>query len=223
MYLPFDCWILHKSVITLTNNNPLKLPVCSSYRINDRAARTIGRQLAVIGDRLDWDRASRRPNWLRTPLHMLRPAQALTRTIYRYKNYYHSLYYYSLISSFYSLLLSKCGCSLSLSLRDLQNQFGGFQSLSAAVKAWIAASVPGQGIHRADAWAAWVTIMVLSYFLEFSSKCNVNIVYVWLTISCLLSQVANLQPETCTGWTRGLLVTVALVTICTALWVEWKG
>ncbi|XP_076014990.1 bcl-2-interacting killer [Genypterus blacodes] len=128
-------------------------------RFNDRAARTIGRQLAVIGDRLDCERTSRQPTWLRTPLHMLRPAQALTRTIYR----------------------------------DLQNQFGGFQGLSAAVKAWIAATVPGQGIHRADTWAAWLS---------------------------------NLQPETCTGWTRGLLVTLALVatvSVCTALWVEWKG
>ncbi|KAF7644594.1 hypothetical protein LDENG_00219430 [Lucifuga dentata] len=136
---------------------PGEVDAATLFRINDRAARTIGRQLAVIGDQLDRDRASRQPNWLPTPLHMLRPAQALTRTIYR----------------------------------DLQNQSWSLKGLSAAVKAWIAATVPGQGIYRAEAWAAWIS-----------------------------------NFETCTGWTGGLLVTVALVatvTICTALWVEWKG
>ena len=56
-----------------------------SFRINDRTAQVIARQLAVIGDQLDREWTSRRPNWLPTPLHILRPAQALTRTIYRYK------------------------------------------------------------------------------------------------------------------------------------------
>ncbi|KAM4614905.1 bcl-2-interacting killer [Polymixia lowei] len=93
-----------------------------NLRINDRAAQAIGRQLAVIGDRLDRDWANRLPNRLPTPLHMLRPAQALTRTIYR----------------------------------DIQNQLWGFQSLSAAVKAWLVATTPGQGILRAEAWAAWI-------------------------------------------------------------------
>ncbi|XP_071391560.1 bcl-2-interacting killer [Centroberyx affinis] len=128
-----------------------------NFRINDRAARVIGHQLAVIGDRLDRDWASRRPNRLPTPLHMLRPAQALTRTIYR----------------------------------DIQNQSWGFQGLSAAVKAWLVAA-PGQGIVRAEAWAAWVS---------------------------------NIQPVNCTGWTTGVLLTVALVatvTVCTAIWTEWK-
>ncbi|XP_070785061.1 bcl-2-interacting killer [Enoplosus armatus] len=126
-----------------------------NLRINDRAARVFGHQLAVIGDQLNQEWASRQPNWLPTPLHMLRPAQALTRNIYR--------------------------------------QLWGFQGLSAAVKAWIASTAPGQGILRADAWAAWVS---------------------------------NLKPVTCTGWTRGALVTVALVaavTIFGALWVEWKA
>uniref|UniRef100_A0A3Q3GBC2 Uncharacterized protein n=1 Tax=Labrus bergylta TaxID=56723 RepID=A0A3Q3GBC2_9LABR len=45
---------------------------------------TIGRQLAIIGDQLDQEWASRRPNWQPAPLHILRPAQALTRMIYRY-------------------------------------------------------------------------------------------------------------------------------------------
>ncbi|XP_074481356.1 bcl-2-interacting killer [Sebastes fasciatus] len=128
-----------------------------SLRINNRATRAIGRQLAVIGDQLDREWASRQPNWLPTPLHILRPAQALTRTIYR----------------------------------DIHSQLWGFQGLSAAVKAWIASTAPGQGILRADAWAAWVS---------------------------------NLKPVTCTGWTRGVLVTVALVAaVIGALWVEWKA
>ncbi|KAI3366711.1 hypothetical protein L3Q82_009381, partial [Scortum barcoo] len=127
-----------------------------NLRINDRAARVFGRQLAVIGDQLDREWASKQPNWLPTPLHMLRPAQALTRTIYR----------------------------------DIHNQLWGMQGLSAAVKAWIVSTAPGQGVLRADAWAAWVSM---------------------------------LKPVTCTGWTRGALVTVALVaavTIFSALWAE---
>ncbi|XP_041819835.1 bcl-2-interacting killer [Chelmon rostratus] len=130
-----------------------------NLRINDRAARAFGHQLAIIGDQLNREWASRQPNWLPTPLHMLRPAQALTRTIYR----------------------------------DIHSQLWGFQGLSAAVKAWIASTAPGQGILRADGWAAWVS---------------------------------NLKPVTCAGWTRGALVTVALVaavTIFGALWVEWKA
>ncbi|TDG96628.1 hypothetical protein EPR50_G00230670 [Perca flavescens] len=54
-----------------------------NLRINDRAARAFGQQLALIGDQMDWEWASRQLNWLPTPLHVLRPAQALTRTIYR--------------------------------------------------------------------------------------------------------------------------------------------
>lgn len=48
---------------------------------------------------------------------------------------------------------------------------------------------------------------------------------IWLWFS-FISQVSNLKPVTCTGWTRGALVTVALVaavTIFGALWVEWKA
>lgn len=130
-----------------------------NLRINDRAARVFGRQLAVIGDQLDREWASREPNWLPTPLHLLRPAQALTHTIYR----------------------------------DLHGQFWGFQGLSAAVKAWIASTVPGQGILRAEALTAWAS---------------------------------NFNPGSCTGWTRGALVTVALVaavSILGALWMEQKA
>ncbi|XP_070710224.1 bcl-2-interacting killer [Pempheris klunzingeri] len=130
-----------------------------NLRINERAARAFGRQLAAIGDQLAWEWASRQQNWLPTPLHMLRPAQALTRTIYR----------------------------------DVRSQIWGLQGLSAAVKAWMASTAPGQGILRADTWAAWVS---------------------------------NLKPVKCTGWTRGALVTVALVaavTIFGALWMEWKA
>ncbi|TKS90779.1 hypothetical protein D9C73_024912 [Collichthys lucidus] len=130
-----------------------------NFRVTDRAARAIGRQLAVIGDQLHHEWGIRRPNWLPTPLHMLRPAQALTRTIYR----------------------------------DIHNQLWGFQGLSAAVKAWIASTGPGQGILRADAWAAWVP---------------------------------TFKPVTCAGWTRGALLTIALVTavsIFGALWMEWKA
>eukprot|EP00064_Thunnus_orientalis_P022775 superscaffoldBa00007990_g22994 len=127
-----------------------------NLRINDRAARVFGRQLAVIGDQLDQEWASRQLNWLPTPLHMLRPAQALTRTIYR----------------------------------DIHSQLWGFQGLCAAVKAWIASTAPGQGILRSEAW------------------------------------VSTFKPATCTGWTRGALVTVALVAavaIFGALWVEGKA
>ncbi|XP_038594997.1 bcl-2-interacting killer isoform X1 [Micropterus salmoides] len=141
-----------------------------NLRINDRAARAFGRQLAVIGDQLDREWASRQPNWLPIPLHVLRLAQALTRTIYR----------------------------------DIHSQLWGFQGLSAAVKAWVASSVPGQGILRVDAWGAWVTLLHLLYGI----------------------MVSNLKPVTCTGWTRGALVAVALVaavTIFSALWVEWKA
>ncbi|XP_040030065.2 bcl-2-interacting killer [Gasterosteus aculeatus] len=54
-----------------------------NLRINDRAARAYGRWLAQIGDQLERERTGGRPNRLQTPLCMLRPAQALTRTIYR--------------------------------------------------------------------------------------------------------------------------------------------
>nr|XP_046235120.1 bcl-2-interacting killer [Scatophagus argus] len=121
-----------------------------NLRVNDRAARALGRQLAVIGDQLAREWASREPNWLPTALHMLRPAQALTRTIYR----------------------------------DIHSQLWGFQGLSAAVKAWIVSSAPGQGILRGDTWAAWV---------------------------------ANFKRAACPGWTRGVLVTVALVAAVTLL------
>ncbi|KAK1906579.1 hypothetical protein KUDE01_008975 [Dissostichus eleginoides] len=94
-----------------------------NLRINDRAARAFGCQLAAIGDQMDREWAGRRTPWLPPPLHMLRPAQALTRTIYR----------------------------------DIHRQLWGFQGLSAGVKAWIESTAPGQGILRADAWAAWVS------------------------------------------------------------------
>ncbi|XP_034719811.1 bcl-2-interacting killer isoform X1 [Etheostoma cragini] len=54
-----------------------------SLRINDQAARAIGQQLALIGDQMDREWTSRQLNWLPTPLDVIRPAQALTRTIYR--------------------------------------------------------------------------------------------------------------------------------------------
>uniref|UniRef100_A0A4W6FFZ2 Uncharacterized protein n=1 Tax=Lates calcarifer TaxID=8187 RepID=A0A4W6FFZ2_LATCA len=53
------------------------------FDVNLRTARAIARQLAVIGDQLDQEWSSRQPHRLPTPLHMLRPARALTRTIYR--------------------------------------------------------------------------------------------------------------------------------------------
>lgn len=96
-----------------------------NLRIRDRAARAVGRQLAVIGDQLDREWTSRLPNMPLTPLHLLRPAQALTRNIYR----------------------------------DIHSQLWSFQGLSAAVKAWIASSAPGQGILRAEALTAWVSTL----------------------------------------------------------------
>uniref|UniRef100_A0A674DDX6 BCL2 interacting killer n=1 Tax=Salmo trutta TaxID=8032 RepID=A0A674DDX6_SALTR len=56
-----------------------------NLRIHARAARTTGRQLAEIGDRLDREWAERLPNqWpvLQT-LHVTRPPHTLTRSIYR--------------------------------------------------------------------------------------------------------------------------------------------
>ncbi|KAG7225678.1 hypothetical protein INR49_012264 [Caranx melampygus] len=131
-----------------------------NLRVSDRTARAVARQLATIGDQLDREWASRRPNWLPTPLHMLRPpTQALTRTIYR----------------------------------DFHSQLWGFQGLCAAVKTWVVNTGPGQGVFRAEAWTAWVS-------------------------SC--------KPMICAGWTRGAVVTVALVAAVTffgALWMDWKA
>ncbi|XP_035003906.2 bcl-2-interacting killer isoform X1 [Hippoglossus stenolepis] len=129
-----------------------------NLRISDGTSRAFARQLAAIGDQLDREWTSRRQNRLPTPLRMLRPAQVLTRTMYR----------------------------------DFHNQLWGFQGLSAAVKAWILSTAPGQGLFRAEAWTAWVS---------------------------------RFKPITSTDWTRGALVTVALVaavTLLGALWMEWK-
>ncbi|KAM6895934.1 bcl-2-interacting killer [Xenentodon cancila] len=130
-----------------------------NLRISDRAARACGRQLAIIGDQMVWERAQRDPTWQPIPLHLLRPAQTLRRTIYR----------------------------------DIQSQFWGFQSLFAAVKAWIVSTTPGQGILRTEAFTA---------------------------------RVSHLKPVLCAGWTRGALMTVALVATVSmfgALWMEGKA
>ncbi|XP_040886529.1 bcl-2-interacting killer [Toxotes jaculatrix] len=130
-----------------------------NLRVSDRRARAIARQLAAVGDQLDWEWTSRQPNRLPTLLHMLRPAQALTRTIYR----------------------------------DMHSQLWAFQGLSAAVKDWVVSTAPGQAILRPDALTAWVS---------------------------------SFKPITCTGWTRGALVTVALVAAVSlfgALWMQWKA
>lgn len=54
-----------------------------NLRISDRAAREFGRQLAALGDQLDHEWATRPSYRLPAPLHLLGPAQTLTRTIYR--------------------------------------------------------------------------------------------------------------------------------------------
>ncbi|XP_069376273.1 bcl-2-interacting killer [Paralichthys olivaceus] len=129
-----------------------------NFRINERTSRALARQLAAIGDQMDREWTSRRPNRLPTPLRMLRPAQALTRNMYR----------------------------------GFHNQLWGFQGFSAAVKAWIVSTAPGQGLLRAEAWTDWIS---------------------------------SFKPITCTDWTRGALVTVALVaavTLLGTLWMEWK-
>ncbi|XP_053271240.1 bcl-2-interacting killer [Pleuronectes platessa] len=129
-----------------------------NLRIGDGTSRAFARQLAAIGDQMDREWTSRRRNRLPTPLRMLRPAQVLTRTMYR----------------------------------DFHNQLWGFQGLSAAVKSWILSTAPGQGLFRAEAWTDWVS---------------------------------SFKPITSTDWTRGALVTVALVaavTLLGALWMEWK-
>ncbi|KAM4712148.1 bcl-2-interacting killer [Anableps anableps] len=115
-----------------------------NLRIRDRAARVVGRQLAVIGDHLDQEWARRDPNWPPTPQYLLRPAWTLTRIIYR----------------------------------DFHNQLWGFQSLLAPVKAWIGSTTPGQGNLRAETMIAWVT---------------------------------SVKAVACPGWTRGALMTVALL------------
>ncbi|XP_040927990.1 bcl-2-interacting killer [Betta splendens] len=128
-----------------------------TVRINGRAAQEVGRQLAIIGDQFNRRWSNNQPHWPPV-LHLMRPAQALTRTIYR----------------------------------DIHSQLWSFQGLSAAVKAWIVSTTPGQGTLRAEAWTAWV------------SSCT---------------------GAACTGWTRGALVTVALVaavSVVTTVWMEWK-
>ncbi|KAM9845637.1 bcl-2-interacting killer [Aulostomus maculatus] len=128
-----------------------------NLRISDQSARIFGRQLAAIGDQLDRERASRQPNWFPAPLHMLRPAQALTRTIYR----------------------------------DVHLQFWGFRGASVAVKSWMAST--GQGAQGAEARAA----------LE-----------------------SSFRPVTSGDWTRGALLTAALVAaliLAGASWLEWKA
>ncbi|XP_041833604.1 bcl-2-interacting killer [Melanotaenia boesemani] len=130
-----------------------------NLRISARAARAFGHQLAVIGDQMDREWASRGPNGPLTPLHLLRPAQTLTQTIYR----------------------------------DIHRKLWGFQGLFGAVKAWIESTLPGQGIVRPGA---------------------------------LPALVPSLKPVPCTGWTRGALVTVALVaavSVFGALWIERKA
>lgn len=68
------------SIVPDTNNILKRLlsikDVCVSFRVNDRAARAFGRRLAVIGDQLNREWASRKPNRLR---HLF----ALSRTRYK--------------------------------------------------------------------------------------------------------------------------------------------
>ncbi|KAM4523501.1 bcl-2-interacting killer [Fundulus diaphanus] len=127
-----------------------------NLRVRDRAARVVGRQLAVIGDHLDQEWARRDHDWPPTPLYLLRPARTLIRIIYR----------------------------------DLRSQLWGFQGLLAPVKAWIVSTTPGQGNLRAQ------------------------------TMTALVS---GFKAATCPCWTRGGLVTVALLaaaSIFGGLWME---
>ncbi|XP_072233729.1 bcl-2-interacting killer [Leuresthes tenuis] len=135
------------------------IPFDVNLRISNRAAQAFGRQLAVIGDQMDREWAIREPYWPLAPIHLLRPAQTLTRTIYR----------------------------------DIHSQLWGFQGLFTAVKAWIVSTSPWQGILRTESLTTWV---------------------------------ANVEPAPCSGWTRGALVTVALVaavSIFGALWMEGEA
>lgn len=52
-------------------------------RISDQFARVVGRRLAVIGDELEREWAGQELHWPQVPLHMLRPARALTRIVYQ--------------------------------------------------------------------------------------------------------------------------------------------
>ncbi|XP_036066060.1 bcl-2-interacting killer [Oryzias melastigma] len=54
-----------------------------NLRLSNNVTRAVGRQLAVIGDQMMRDLASREPTWPAVPINLFRPAQVLTRTIYR--------------------------------------------------------------------------------------------------------------------------------------------
>lgn len=58
-------------------------PFDTNFRINESAVRAIGQQLAVVGDQLYQEWTSRQVNRHPTLLHLLGPAQALTRAIHR--------------------------------------------------------------------------------------------------------------------------------------------
>lgn len=93
------------------------------------------------------------------------------------------------------------GCSFC---SDVHSQLWGFQGLSVAVKAWIVNAAPGQGILRSEAWVTFYR-NALFELEEFGS----------LTIDGFISQMSNFRPVTFTVWTRGALLTVALVAVVT--------
>ncbi|XP_078797713.1 bcl-2-interacting killer [Oryzias latipes] len=129
-----------------------------NLRLSDHATRAVGRQLAAIGDQMVQDLASREPTWPPVPVNLFRPAQMLTRSIYR----------------------------------DINRQLWSFQDLFAALKGWITSTTAGPRTFRAAALTAWVS---------------------------------GFNTSACAGWTRGALVTVALVAAVStfgALCIEWK-
>uniref|UniRef100_A0A8D2ZPE9 Uncharacterized protein n=1 Tax=Scophthalmus maximus TaxID=52904 RepID=A0A8D2ZPE9_SCOMX len=44
---------------------------------------------------------------------------------------------------------------------DIHSQLWGIQGLSAALKAWFVSTAAGPGVLRAEAWTAWVTLILL--------------------------------------------------------------
>lgn len=127
-------------------------PYDTIFRMNDRAVRAIGQQLAAVGDQLHQEWTNRQSQRQSTLLHMLGPAQAPIGEI----------------------------------LRDIKRQMGEAKCLSATVKAWFLGTMTGQRVFETP------------NSISFNSVRR-------------------------TDWTKGAVVTVALVVLCSALWVDWKA
>lgn len=61
------------------------------------------------------------------------------------------------------VVLNLCAFLLAFTPRDIHRQLWNIQTLSAAVKAWIASTIHGKGAIRADSSEVMVTLINLSY------------------------------------------------------------